>query len=469
MKFAFLVLIALPAYAKLTPALVRESALKFHPTVHAAIENMRANEEAVRGARGAFDAKITGDYKRQTKDVHKTTLLRSQLEKPLRVANSKIYAGVEQISNPGGFLAPIYHTGNPTTQTGNYQLIGIKASLLQNLITNPALASLRNAKLDSRMAKGDKKLTDWDIGRSGQSAYWEWVTALRVMRAYEELLKNGETRNEYLNTRHQKGDSAQIIVKENEQYVASRKGALMAAKERFLRAEFALSLFYRNEEGEPIVPGASEEFEDYPTPLSSALESVDLATNIDEVMKERPDLKNLSLAVDKTQNDLDLARQDLLPKLDLTTEYFQRTESDHNVNYAAGAIDMPRAYLMVMAQVSIPIEWNLGAGNIAAAKARQMVAKKYQSLGVQTYRLEVEALRQSLKLQLEQVTQSEIEFSRAKELVAAESYKFRSGGGNLFLVNLREEAMASAEASFHESRLAFMTTLLTYQALTKTE
>ena len=123
---------------------------------------------------------------------------------------------------------------------------------------------------------------------------------------------------------------------------------------------------------------------------------------------------------------------------------------------------------MVMAQVVVPIERNLGNGNIAAAKARRMVAQKQMSYGQQSYKFEVMSLRQALQLQLEQVTQSEIEFTKAKELVTSEAYKFKTGGGNLFLVNIREEAMARAGASFHESRLSFMNTLLTYQALVST-
>ncbi len=127
---------------------------------------------------------------------------------------------------------------------------------------------------------------------------------------------------------------------------------------------------------------------------------------------------------------------------------------------------MPRDYLMVMAQVSIPIERDLGKGNVAAARARQLVAQSQMSLGKQTYQAEILGLRKAIELRLEQVAQAQIEWEKAKELVASETYKFQTGGGNLFLVNLREEAQASAEASFHESRLAFMNTLLSYQALT---
>lgn len=447
------------SFGAITPVVVRDSALRYHPTVLAAIAKLKADEEAVNGARGAFDTKIVSDYKRQTKHNWNTTLSRTQIEKPLRFANSKIYGGSEQISNPSGALAPIYNTGNPTGQTGNYTLLGLKLSLWRDLLIDPDRAALKNAKYDAKIAKAEKKLTELDIARLSQLAYWEWVTANKVRSAYEELLKNGETRNDYLNARSKKGDIAQIIVTENEQYVASRKGALQAVKERSLRADYALSLFYRNENGDSIIPDTAENFEDYPSNLATLLENLDLTSNIDDLMAKRPDLKNLALNVEKSNVDLDLAKQDLKPQVDVTTEYFKRTIDHPN---------MPRDYLMVMAQVNIPIERNLGNGNIGAARARRMIAEKQMSLGQQTYKLEVMALRQALYLQLEQVNQANIEFSKAKELVASEAYKFKTGGGNLFLVNLREEAQARAEASFHEARLAFMDTLLGYQALVST-
>lgn len=461
MKYLFFFLITAPAYAALSPTVVKDSALKYHPTVIAALERMRAGEESIKGARGAFDTKVVSDYRRQTKHDWNSTVSRTFLEKPLRVANSKIYAGAEQISNANGKFSPVYNTGNPvsTGQVGNYSVLGLKLSLWKNLLIDPDRAALKSAKYDAKIAKADKKLTDLDIGRLGQLAYWEWVTANKVKNVYEDLLKNGETRNEYLVNRNTKGDIAQIVVTENEQYVANRKGSLQAAKERLLRAEYALSLFYRDENAQPIIPGPADSYEDYPSKLATLLDNLDLNSSVEDLMNKRPDIKNLALNVEKSDVDLELAKQDLKPQIDVATEYYQRTQANET---------MPRDYLMVLAQVSVPIERNLGNGNIAAARARKMVAQSEMSLGQQSYKFEVLALRQSLHLRLEQVTQSEIEFSKAKELVASETYKFKSGGGNLYLVNLREEAQANAEASFHESRLAFMDTLLSYQALVST-
>jgi outer membrane protein TolC len=461
MKYLLGLLITVPAFAAISSAVVKDSALKHHPSVHAALERMNAGQESVTGARGAFDAKVVSDYKRQTKHSWNTTLSRTQLEKPLRFANSKIYAGTEQISNPAGLLAPIYNTGNPTGQTGNYTLVGLKVSLWKNLLIDPERAHLRNAKYDAKIAKAEKTLTVLDIGRLGQLAYWEWVTAKKVKQAYEELLKNGVTRNAFLDVRSKKGDIAQIIVTENEQYVASRKGALQAATERLLRAEYNLSLFLRDEKGDPVLPNAAEDFEDYPRNLAVFMENLDINSDVDGLIEQRPDMRSFAYNVAKSEVDLDLARQDLKPQVDVTTEYFERT-IHHPTN------SMPNDYLMVMAQVTIPIERNLGKGNIAAAQARRMVAQKEMNLGRQTYRANIMSLRQALQLRLEQVTQTEIEFTKSKELVASETYKFKTGGGNLFLVNIREEAQASAEASFHESRLAFVDTVLTYQALVST-
>ncbi|WPU64648.1 TolC family protein [Peredibacter starrii] len=461
MKYFFILMISVPAFGAISPTVVKDSALKYHPTVIAALEKMRAGEEAVRGARGAFDTRIVSDYRRQTKHDWNSTVSRTFLEKPLRVANSKIYAGSEQISNANGKFSPVYNTGNPvsTGQVGNYSVLGLKLSLWKNFLLDPDRARFKNAKYEAKRVEAEKRLTDLDIGRLGQLAYWEWVTANKVKNVYEELLKNGETRNEYLMDRSAKGDTAKIVVTENEQYVANRKGSLQAAKERLLRAEYALSLFYRDENALPIIPSSTEAYEDYPIKLSALMENLDLNSNIDELMNKRPDLKNLALNVEKTDVDLELAKQDLKPQIDVTTEYYQRTQAN---------ITMPRDYLMVLAQINVPIERNLGNGNIAAARARKMVAQSEMTLGQQSYKFEVMALRQSLHLRLEQVAQSEIEFTKAKELVVSETYKFKSGGGNLYLVNLREEAQANAEASFHESRLAFMDTLLSYQALVST-
>src|SRR4051812_1030378 len=98
MKFVFLSLIfLLPSFAQavqISPTIVKESALKFHPTILSALENVKAAEESITGARGVFDTRIVSDYRRQTKGDYRNTVSRSFLLKPIPAANSKIYAGL---------------------------------------------------------------------------------------------------------------------------------------------------------------------------------------------------------------------------------------------------------------------------------------------------------------------------------------------------------------------------------------
>jgi outer membrane protein TolC len=445
------------ALAAITPKSVAQSTLNYHPNVRAALESLRAAEDDLRASRGGFDTVLNSDFRRQTKGDWRMEISRTTLEKPLPFAQSKVYVGQEYIQpNARGFLSPIYNTNHPTTQQGNFQMLGAKFSLWRNLLTDPRRARMEQAGLDVKIAKGTRQLAEIELVRLGQLAYWDWVKARHVNRIYEELLNNGLRRNDLLLSRVKRGDLAQIVYTENEQYVAARQGALQEAKAGLIQATQNLSLFLRDETGVPVVVDEKAEFEDFPKNLDDLLASVNLRTDLDNLRRRRADLANLDLAVRKQQTDLELARQDLKPQLDLTTEYFQRTEANST---------MPRDYLMVLAQISIPIERRLGQGKIAAASARKRVAEEEKRIGEERFIAEVTSLQRSLPLRLERVRQSQIEVDKAQELVETETFKFKSGGGSLFLVNLREEAVANAAAIAVEARLAFLDTLLTYQAL----
>lgn len=442
------------AEAGLTAESVSESALRHHPEVLAAQDRLREAKELSRSAKGAYDARIVSDYRRQTKSNYQTTLSRTVVQKPLRFANSKVYAGSEQISNPDGALSPIYNTGNPTSQTGNYSLVGIQVSLLRNLIIDKDRGALRVSQVEEKNAEARGDLSRLSIARNSQIAYWDWVTARKLQGVYEALLKNGEFRSALLGDRQKKGDIAQILVTENEQYLAGRKGALEIAKERLARAELNLALYNRGAQGEPIIPLPKSEFQDFPKITEFTLESLKEVS--EDGIEKRPELRELSGDLEKSEIQIQVSEEDLKPQLDISTEFYKRTESHPG---------MPQEYLMVMAQVSIPIERNLGKGNVAAARARKLAASRALSLGRETYLLTLEALKRSLVLQREQVRQSRIELDKSRELVASETYKFHKGGSNLFLVNLREESQARAEVNFHEAQLRFMQTLLEYQFL----
>lgn len=455
-KSITLLFLCAPVWANLSPQQVRDSALKHHPTVKGAIDRMLAGEEGVRGAKGAFDTKLIGDHFRVAKGYWERTFTDVHVEKPLPYANAKVYTGYSYGFN--GKFPPQYSTWS--TNSGGTPRVGLMLSLWRHFSIDANRAGVKTAKLDAQIAKGEKLLTEWDIARLGEIAYWEWVTAQRIHGVFENLLKNGESRNEYLTSRAQRGDSPKIMVRENEQYVAQRRAGLMAVKERLVRSEYELSLFLRDDKGDPVLPGVGERFEDYPAELETLLKSIDLETGIDEIARRRPELINLGATLEKAKVDLHMAEQDLKPKVDVWGDYTRNIGNEDLKN--------PPHIWSFGVKLEIPIERNLGLGNVAAARNRQRAAERDQQLGQQSYHAHMLASRQSLRLQMAQVEQAAIELARAKELVEAETYKFKTGGGNLFLVNLREQAQAQAEASWHEARLSFMSSYLSYKAMQQT-
>lgn len=454
MKLIHLLLLASSFSATaLTPQAVRESALKHHPTVKNAIDRMLAGADSVQGARGAFDAKLVGDHSRVATGVWRRTLTDVAIEKPIATNNSRVYAGYSYGFN--GSFPPQFST--LSTNSGGTPRVGLATSLWRHRSIDAARAALKNARFDASIAKGEKLLTEWDIGRLSEIAYWEWVTAQRIQQVYENLLGNAEARNGLLNSRVQRGDAPKVLVRENEQYIAGRKAGLMAATERRIRAEYELSLFLRDEQGAPLLPKEKEPFEDYPEDLARLLQQLDFGADIGQLAQRRPDIANLSASFEKAKVNLAMARNDLMPKVDVWGDYARNIGDEDPEN--------PPHVWSFGVRLEIPIERDLGKGNIAAAQNLENAARREWELGKQSYHAAIMANREALRLQLGQVEQAAIELARARELVEAENYKLRSGGGNLFLVNLREEASARAEASWHEARLGFMATLLGYKAL----
>jgi hypothetical protein len=441
--------------ASISPTIVKESALKHHPLVTSSLAKFMSGQDQVRAAKGSFDTKLVSDHYRVASGMWARTFTDVILEKPVPFANSAIYAGYSYGFN--GQFPPQYSTFS--TNSGGSPRLGMKTSLWRHFKLDAKRAYLKNSILDSKVLEGQNYLTQWEISKLSEVAYWEWVTSTHLQAVYQNLLKLSEARSSYLSSRISRGDAPKIMIRENEQYMAKRRFALLAANERLIRAEYGLSLFLRDESGLPLRPSENESYEDYPVNLAAFLEALQKIDTIEDVSRRRPELTNLKLQIEKNKNDISLAENDLKPKFDLFGDYTRNMGNEDPEN--------PPHIWTVGLKLEIPIERNLGLGNISAAKNRQLATEKEFQIASETYKAEILSMQKSIFLQFEKVSQSEIEFSRAKELLESENIKFKSGGSNLFLVNVREENLANAEASLYETKLQFLSSYVSFMAQIK--
>jgi len=444
------------SHGAINPKLIRESVEKFHPIILSSYEEVLGSQEKIKAAKGNFDSKIIGDHFRVSTGMWARTYTDLMIEKPLLFNNTKIYTGYSYGFN--GNFPPQFSTWS--TNSGGTPRAGLSTSLWRNRSVDTNRGLIKTSQLDNKIADGKFNLTIWDIQRLGEVAYWEWVTSLKIQKIYQALLQNAEERNKYLVSRVVKGALPKIILRENEQYIANRKASLFKAKERQISASFTLSLFYRDSFGETILPKHDEGFEDYPDDLNYLLNSITTQMDVKQITTNRPEVTNLQAELQKADIQLKISEELIKPKLDLWGDYTRNIGNEDPVN--------PPHIWSFGIKFEIPIERNLGNGNISIAKNSMRATQKNLQFQKEKFEAEINSAKNALYLQKEQVEQSRIELARSKEILEAENFKFKSGSGNLFLINLREESVANAEASLYETSLNFISTYITYQAMTKT-
>jgi len=451
MYYFFLLILNLQAKVSLMD--VKQSAEKHHPTILSALQNVDAKEQAIRASQGYFDAKITGDHFRVAKGYWARTFSDVSVEKPLKVMNSKIYTGYSYGFN--GLFPPQFSTWS--TNSGGTPRVGLVTSLLRNRSTDQGRTQLALSKIDHQITKNELSLTVWEIQKLAEISYWDYLTSIQIYRIYNQLYENGIRRSSYLKSRSDRGDSPRILLTENEQYVANRKSNLLQSENRLNQARQRLSLYYRDQNGLPLIVSDQEEVDQFPESLSF-IENEIKGIDYDQIIEKRPEISSLNLTLKQKSTSIELASQFLIPKFDVYGDYTRNIGNED--------IQNPPHIWTFGLKLEIPIERNLGTGQVNLLKSESRVIESQRQLEMESLKVKISSLLKSLELQLLQLDQAKIEFKKAKELVEAESFKFKSGGGNLFLVNVREENAATAEANFYELQFSLISTWTEFRALT---
>lgn len=442
-KILFILITLLPlktVAAILTEEQVVASALKHYPQVLAAYENVEAGQGQLRGAYGAFDSKMTSFYELYIKGFYKRRYQDALVEKPLGFMGSKVYAG---FSNGKGVFPPMYNM-NATNSLGTPR-IGFSVSLLRNMLVDAPRTDLANAKLEKMGTEFDSKGVKLNVRKDAIIAYWSWIASIKVYKIYENLLQFALQRDHILQAKVKSGDTPMLAVVENNQYIAKRRSELASAD--ILKNQMAgnLSLFYRDHEGKPILPTDDMALTDFP---EAAASTFDHQADYTRALDLRPDLKRMNIELEKTMNDYKLAKNQIWPQFDLSMDYTRNR----------GCCDPTNAsqFYTMMLKFEVPLEYRLIMGRAQEVGANRRALDHNLRLMRETIENEIRKKRIAVSLAREKVGFAKIEQTNAEQLVEAENFKLKKGGSNLFLINIREEFLADAQANYVNSQLEAM-------------
>lgn len=423
-----------------------KSVFQNHPVILQEFENIKMYQSKIQESEGQFDAQLTSKISERTMGYYDGDYSEALLEKPLKVMNSDIF--LKYSSSINNF--PVYEQEYMTPDQGELSL-GLRFSLLRYREIDNKRMKLKNSEVDFKIAETKllqiKEMLNFYIYQS----FWTWILNAHEVQVYKDLLLFSENQDKAIRQRVKKGDLPQIYIIENAQYILKRKNQVENAKQKLKQSELIISLLWRDSEGKPkkiIVPKIdSNEL--------LFVESVKINKDIiEKSILSSPQMNIYNKKLQILKNELLNAQNYLKPKLDLEliTSNGGRENLENN----------DEVENKVMLKFEVPIERNLGNAKISKLKAKQnkiLFQRKF-------YKDKLKANFENLQFQLESIkmimNNYRQEISYAERMQDAERIKFKNGGSDFFLLNIREQNTASSKINLLKSKKKYVKLYVKY-------
>ncbi|WP_405605114.1 TolC family protein [Polaribacter sp. Asnod1-A03] len=398
----------------------------YHPIVKQANLVINNSEAKLLKARGAFDPKIEVDFdKKQFKDTEYYNKLNAAFKIPT-------YYGLEFKANfennDGYYLNP-----EKTVPTDGLYAAGVSASLLNGLLINKRMASLKQAKLFINQAKEDQQILVNEILYNAALSYFNWLKTYNEKKVYQDFLENAEIRFNGTRSAFLEGDKPAIDTLEAGITLNNRKLNLEKARIKLVKSSLEISTFLWLNDNTPV------ELQDHIIPDVNVLENVDntfniaLFNNADFDINNHPKIKSLEYKIQSLKVDKNLKLNNLLPKLDVQYNFLTEKPKEYDSftydNYKASV------------SFKLPLFLRKERGDFKLAKAKLQDAKFSNEAAKVTIKNKVIGLQQELSSYQKQNNYITNIVRDYDTLLKGEERKFFLGESSLFLVNYRESKL----------------------------
>jgi outer membrane protein, heavy metal efflux system len=347
---------------------------------------------------------------------------------------------------------PSYSGGSLTADGGEFR-VGAAIPLLRGAEIDPARARIRAAQITTQLADPAIRQARLGYFLNASNAYWNWVQAGATYEVRKEILKLAEDRQADLERQLKVNAVIAVTVTENRRQIAERKAELIRAQAVLDIAALSLSLFYRNESGDRIVPMANQlpgQFIDETVPELDQSESR-IAADLAGARMNRPELQRFQLLRQRLGVDLKLALNDFYPRLNAFGFGAQ------DVGGSKSGLDRSNAQLGVNFELPVPRRDALGRRSIAESQIVQTLYNEKDALD--RVFIEVKSALALMANSAKTVNDSRTAYKEALEAQDLDETRFKNNGIDAIVLNLRELTTA-------QSKLALISALADYYRAT---
>jgi outer membrane protein TolC len=405
------------------------AASRFHaPQVLEALARVRGAESRVLTTEGAFDTLFNASIETRPTGFYSGSDAGVRVMQPLATNGGSVYAGYD-ISR-GTF--PSYDAQNFTARYGRFTA-GTLFSLLRDRDIDERRFNRAMASADVILADNDRLMVAIGVQARAIAAWNNWVIAGQRVAIYKDLLKLALDRQAGFKRQVTEGLRPAILLTENEQNILRRQTLVVQSEQALEQAAVALSLFWRDADGNPQVPTPDR----LPPQLGSP---IPIAEDVIAALENRPDLRVVDVRIAQARTRLQLDRNFFLPKLDLKAEVNQ---------YLGDAGVGGRAYTGTESKLgvtlTVPLQQRTARGRLGQTLSDIDGFQQRRRFIEDQIRVEIGSLSIAARQARRLLGIAIDEQDRAVAMASAERRRFQAGASDFFLVNLREEAAADAQ------------------------
>jgi outer membrane protein, heavy metal efflux system len=429
---------------------VLNSVRETFPLVYAIEQERGIAAGQLTAAESAFDPVLrsrffnqNGSYPSRNFDVN--------LEQATPYAGATLLAGYRVGLNE----YPSYNGGSLTADGGEFRIGGTLPLLRGNAI-DPARARVRAAQINAQIADPVIRRARLDFFLAAAQNYWTWVQAGARYEAAKEILALAETRKEGIDKQF-KAEQVNISVPtENERQIRNRRAEVVRAKLALEQSAFTLSLFYRDGDGNPIVP------QDTQLPARFLKDGIPAALpetqeqNLATAYTNRPELARFQLLRQRLGVDLKLSLNDFYPRLNL----FGFGSQD----FGAGKKDLERSNAQVGATFELPLPRRDALGRRGAAESQIIQTLYAEKDARDRITIEVQNAVAFLARTRERITNTQEALEFAIKVQEQDEKRFQDRAIDILTLNIRETLTVEAKFAVIDALADYYRALAILQA-----
>ncbi len=366
----------------------------------------------------------------------------------------------------GGYASAGYRIGRGNyepwykereTNAGGEFKVSLIQPLLQGRAIDPSRVELFQANLRRQAVGPEIQSQILTAGLEATTSFWLWVEIGNVLKAQERLLEIAIKRGEQLDRSKAAGAVANLDISQNAQSIYERQLKVNETRQKFRDTAFKLSLFLRDEVGAPMLAPPDWLPSDFPGVKSVPVG--DFAADFQNAITTRPEMNLIELDRQSLRWDLTLARNQVLPSVDLVLQSVQ------NVGQGTSAIN-DKGEFQLEAGVSgeVPIQRRKAIGKIQNTEAKLMQISQKAEFQRNKIEIQLRSARNGLDIAQQNVVAARELLRQANITLDIFRRVLEAGRVDLFFLLNQEIKVNDSEVKLLEAERDFFVSLAAMQA-----